>query len=232
MLSAPHREIPIPAEWLRRLGVALAVAALGFIAGKAALDAVPLQPLARHMSLHILLMNGLAPVIALALTVEGRLRAGLLGSASVLAAATMAQLAALWGAHVPTAMAAAMHTPIAQLAVQAVLLGTALCFWLSVLAQHGAARWRALVALLLTGKLFCLLAALLVLAPRLLYPATVHGDHAAESASALADQQLAGLLMIAACPLTYVLAAVVITARWLKEIGLDAAPALPAGRCS
>jgi len=30
----------------------------------------------------------------------------------------------------------------------------------------------------------------------------------------LADQQMAGLLMLVACPLTYVLAAIVIAARW------------------
>ena len=36
--------------------------------------------------------------------------------------------------------------------------------------------------------------------------------------SGLADQQLAGLLMITACPLTYVTAGVIIAARWVLEL--------------
>jgi putative membrane protein len=71
------------------------------------------------------------------------------------------------------------------------------------------------LALLLTGKLTCLLAVLLVFAPRALYP------HAA-----LADQQFAGLLMLAACPLSYLGAALVIT---LRIVGVSGAAA-PAPR--
>ena len=75
-----------------------------------------------------------------------------------------------------------------------------------LLSLPDARRWHAIPALLLTGKLVCLLAVLLVFAPRALY-GTAH----AHGVSALDDQHLAGLLMIAACPLSYLVAAIMIT---------------------
>jgi putative membrane protein len=71
-----------------------------------------------------------------------------------------------------------------------------------------------IAAVLVTGKLFCLLAVLLALSPRVLYPLSSH--HA--NAVSLVDQQLAGLIMIVSCPVTYVLAGVVIASRWLLEV--------------
>ena len=46
---------------------------------------------------------------------------------------------------------------------------SALLFWICLLSLPEARRWHAIPALLLTGKLVCLLAALLVFAPRALY---------------------------------------------------------------
>jgi putative membrane protein len=94
-----------------------------------------------------------------------------------------------------------------------------LWFWLAIFARRGSTRWQALLVLLVTGKLFCMLGVLLVFSPRLLYAGISGGGYAHLHAQpALADQQLAGLLMIAACPLTYVLAAIIIAARWLGDI--------------
>jgi putative membrane protein len=186
------------------------------VAGVALYAAAAAAPLTHHMSVHIALMNFIAPVAAIALLRErwiSRLESG-----SVLTAATVAQLAILWVLHAPFVLDAVSESTAKGLVVLAALFGTALLFWLAVAAQRGIARWRALVALLLTGKLFCLLAALLVFAPRQLYPGLGTAGHSAQHASDLADQQFAGLLMIAVCPLTYVLAAVVIAARWLKEM--------------
>jgi putative membrane protein len=220
----PRRTFPAAMPRFVRLGRGLAPAALAFAAGTMMLDAAALAPLSHHMSTHILLMNLVAPLVALAMTQDG-LPTARLASGPVLAAATVAQLAVLWATHSPAVLASAMKGPAVALAVQAMLAGSALWFWLAVLAQRGVSRWRALLALLVTGKLFCLLAVLLIFAPREIYPAMAHGaGHAA--APAMSDQHLAGLLMMTACPLTYVLAAVVITARWLKEIARqDAAPA-------
>jgi putative membrane protein len=93
----------------------------------------------------------------------------------------------------------------------------ALCFWSALLALPQRRRWHAIPALLLTGKLACLLAALLVFAPRLLYEAHPHFALHATAADALADQQLAGLLMIVACPLSYLIAGVVFAAQILGD---------------
>ena len=57
-----------------------------------------------------------------------------------------------------------------------------------------------------------MLGALLVFAPRPIYSSGHHGFD-------LADQQLAGLLMLAACPLSYVLAAIVIAVETLLAPG-------------
>ena len=76
----------------------------------------------------------------------------------------------------------------------------------ALLRLHGTERWHGVLGLLVTGKLSCLLAALLVFAPRPLYP-----HRPSRSAMSLADQQLAGLLMLTACPLSYVVAGIVMT---------------------
>ena len=73
-----------------------------------------------------------------------------------------------------------MAFPGIQFAMHGLLLAAALSFWMLFCRLPEARRWHALPALLLTGKLVCLLAALLVFAPRALYGAShQHGrDHA------------------------------------------------------
>ncbi len=187
------------------------------LVGVVTLAVTPLGPLATHMSAHILLMNAVAPTIAVA-----ALRRPLAASAYRMAGgslvlASIAQVGVLWIAHSPPLIAASMSSHLLHVVIQCGLLAVALWFWFAVLGQSGAARWRAIVALLLTGKLFCLLAALLVFAPRALYPFELaHMHHAAMDP--LADQYLAGLLMLVVCPLTYVLAGVLIAERWLREL--------------
>ncbi|WP_368744797.1 cytochrome c oxidase assembly protein [Desertibaculum subflavum] len=178
----------------------------------------PVGPLAQHMALHVLTMNLVAPLIALGLLrIPGFADPGkLLFGASSLIIATVLQLALLWGWHAPAALAAALGDHALHAAMQLSLFAAALWFWLAVVAQKAARRWLAIGALLLTGKLFCLLGVLLIFTPRLLYP----GIGAPHGATDLADQQLAGLLMVAACPATYVLAGIVIAWRWLAELGL------------
>jgi putative membrane protein len=75
-----------------------------------------------------------------------------------------------------------------------------------------------LFALLVSGKLFCLLAVLLVFAPRFFYGAHGTHSHGGMPVDQLADQHLAGLLMLVVCPLSYVAAAVAIAAQWLREL--------------
>jgi len=60
---------------------------------------------------------------------------------------------------------------------------------------------------------------LLIFAPRLLYPGLAHSGHVV--GSPLTDQHLGGLLMVVVCPLTYVLAGVVISTLGLKQIASE-----------
>ena len=168
-------------------------------------------PLARHMALHILAMNVAAPLLAALLVTRFRLPAP---SPAWLWAAALGQLAALWGAHLP-----AIHDGVAAshglaFAMHGILLLAALAFWIAVVAQPNDRTWHAIAALLVSGKLVCFLAVLLVFAPRALYGNPTHHMH---PGLALADQQLAGLLMIAACPLSYLLAAIIMTVQFINE---------------
>lgn len=164
-----------------------------------------LGPLSSHMLQHIVLMNVVAPLLLLAL--RPHLPATLWQSWPWAAAV---QLSLLWAWHAPATMNAALGSHLLHVAMQGSLFLSALWFWSSLITMPQPARWRGLFSLLVTGKLFCLLGALLIFAGRPIYSAAGHGN----GPIALADQELAGLLMIVACPLSYVAAGVVIAARW------------------
>jgi putative membrane protein len=75
-----------------------------------------------------------------------------------------------------------------------------------------------MLALIVSGKFACLLGVLLIFAPRPLFePHAAHVGQATHTAL-MADQHLAGLLMIAACPLSYVLTAVILAARAVTRL--------------
>jgi putative membrane protein len=150
-------------------------------------------------------MNIVAPLLAVVLI--GRVTSV---RASWLWLSAVAQIVMLWASHLPPAQEAALQSHAFQVTIHAALLLSALSFWVTLLCLTDVQRWHALPALLLTGKLACLLAALLVFAPRALYGAPRDG-------STLDDQHLAGLLMIVACPLSYLVAAVVISVQFLHR---------------
>ncbi len=165
----------------------------------------------RHMIIHIVLMTVAAPILALKLRYSSFQQSA---SVSTLVAAIILQLVLLFAWHSPPGIGLAMAGGhVGALLMQASLLFSALWFWLTIFNQTGEHLWRSVIALLLTGKLFCLIAVLLVFAPRVLY-----GIGAANIPIELADQQLAGLLMVTVCPLTYVLAAIVLICRWFQTL--------------
>lgn len=185
-------------------------------------------PLSQGMAGHILLMNLVAPVAALGLVRWALVRRAPVHGAIVpdrlaggLALATAVQIALLWGWHAPPVWLAAMETPLLHLAMQASLALAALWFWVAAIRAAVVGGWQPLAALLVTSKLFCLLGVLLTFAPSVLYGATHHGPPAADR---LADQQLAGLMMLLACPMTYLLAGVIVAARQLRLFEEDARP--------
>lgn len=192
---------------------ALAVAGAGVIAAML----LELGPLAGHMAAHIATMNILAPLVAVGMGALGWLRADF-GRPPALWSATLVQMAVLWGWHSPAIQHASHTSLVLALALHSALLLAALAFWVAIVAGSSN-RWQAILALLLSGKLACLIGALLVFSPRLLYlaPANTHSGHS-DTGAALADQHLAGLLMLAACPLSYILAAIVLTAQEITKL--------------
>lgn len=201
------------ANWqVAALTAALVLA--GLIAGHLAGMAMNTGPLSSHMAQHIVVMNLVAPIAALLLLQAPRSKRvhhlDRQWPNSALVWAVVAQVGALWTWHLPVVFTAAKSSPVLLAAMHLSLLAVALFFWVCIFSVQGNGRWKPIVALLVTGKLFCLLGALLIFAPRPLY--------ALSQGASLGDQQLAGLLMIAACPLTYVVAGVVIAARWLADL--------------
>ncbi|WP_291865547.1 cytochrome c oxidase assembly protein [Bradyrhizobium sp.] len=213
---------------------AVASAFAVIVAGAAVLLIYDLGHFSAHMMLHIASMSVAAPLLA-AWAIARRPTRGI--SPAWLWISTLVQIVLLWTWHSPAVHHVTVQSPALGLALHGVLLLAALSFWFSLLTISAAARWQTIPALVLTGKLACLLAALLIFAPRTLYESAGHIVHAAESSSAfraLDDQHLAGLLMITACPLSYLVAAVMITVQLIGRPQTAAAALerhnLPAGR--
>ena len=199
---------------------ALAVAT----AGAVSLAFVQLGPLSGHMVAHIGAMNVVAPLVAVGI---GRHFPRPLprASAGLLWLVTLGQMALLWASHSPPIHHAIQSSPLTEAALHVALFGSALAFWTCIVA---ASHWQAMLALLVSGKLACLLGALLIFAPRLLFDvaAFANGAHAAPLGHAtLGDQHLAGLLMVAACPLSYVLSAIVLAAQTMTGLERARPPA-------
>jgi putative membrane protein len=180
--------------------------------------------LSGHMAQHIVLMNVLAPLLVLAC--RRSLMPGLasrLARPGTLALATALQIALFWGWHAPGVFAAATASTAGQAFMQLTLFLAALAFWGAVVLVAGRRGWRAIAALLVTSKLFCLFGVLLAFAPRVLHAAAGPGH-----GQLLPDQQLAGLIMLVACPATYLLAGIVIAIEWFDAIDRDVpVPASP-----
>ncbi|WMT88503.1 cytochrome c oxidase assembly protein [Pelagibacterium sp. 26DY04] len=168
-------------------------------------------PLSSHMLQHIALMNLAVPALIFFVV---KYRSQLLARSWPFA--TALQLILLWGWHAPTVLEAAMASPLLMALMHLSLVISAAWFWLAIASMPATGLWRSIFALLVTGKLFCLLGALLVFSPRLVFGQMTHHGHA--MTASLADQQIAGLMMLIACPLTYVLAGVWITARWFLAL--------------
>ena len=203
----------------------LSAIALGAsVAGARALGALlGLGPLALHMMEHMALLGVAAPVAAYASQ-----KVPVRWSGPKLAAAAATQIALLWMWHLPPVFSAAGESSSLHLLMSGSLYAAGVWFWSAVQGIGARNRWQAVMALLLTGKLFCLFAAILVFSPRLLYGLGAHAHHG-HTFGGLADQQLAGLIMITVCPLTYVAAGIVITVRWIAAMERADHAALPAG---
>jgi putative membrane protein len=190
---------------------ALAVGAAGILA-RLAYD---FGPQSTHMALHIAAMNVAAPLAAAAFA---KVLPDWAGRYRTLWISAAMQLLLLWAWHAPSVQHAATGSHGYHLAAHAMLFLSAFLFWSAIIRLPASGRWQAIAALLATGKLACLLSALLIFSPRALYDISLHaGAH-------LDDQQLAGLLMITACPLSYLIAAVVIATQFINRLARASSP--------
>ncbi|MBP7338969.1 cytochrome c oxidase assembly protein [Niveispirillum sp.] len=165
--------------------------------------------LTAHMTSHIVAMNLLAPALVLA----AQRFLPVTGAPLWLPAATFCQMTLLWGWHMPVVLEQAMHSPMLMALMHLSLFVVACWFWTGIVAAMRQGEWQPLPALLITGKLFCLLGVLLVFAPRPIYAMAGPVDP-----MLLVDQQFAGLLMLTACPLVYVSVAIITARRWLRRV--------------
>jgi putative membrane protein len=172
----------------------------------------------RQMLLHVVAMTLVAPVVMYTLCrFQGLARDDPAPRKLWAATALQALLFLVW--HTPYGMSTAMHKSGGELLLQGSLLVAACMFWWTLLRLHRDQTGHAILALLFTGKLFCLVALLLTFAPRALY-----------HAMPLEHQQLAGLIMITICPLCYVASAIWLCWRWLRRIEQNTLP-LEGGLC-
>jgi putative membrane protein len=171
---------------------------------------------AAHMALHLgvvalaapLLAHGLADIVPPAPP-----------ALSAPAAATL-EMVVVWAWHAPVLCAVARRTMAGHLAEQASWVGVGLLLWMSVTgrARDATGPWGAVVALLFTAMHMALLGALIAFAPRPLYPAA---PIAPGGLTALADQQLGGILMLAVGGTVYLAAALAILNRELQREPAD-----------
>lgn len=194
------------------VAVAVVVLAVAFVSPLCALSSALFSARVVH---HALMVVIAAPLLAFGLPLlGGGIRPGL-------AAATAIHALALWTWHAPAPYAWALSHDLAYWGMQASLLGSALLFWRTVRRATGLSAAAALLATLVqTG----LLGALITFAPAPLY-APHMATTVAFGLPALADQQLAGLIMWAPMAGAYLLAALALVGRTLEPARAVARPA-------
>ncbi|RVD53701.1 cytochrome c oxidase assembly protein [Mesorhizobium sp. M7A.F.Ca.ET.027.03.2.1] len=201
----------------------------------------PIHPLgehvfAAHMIEHELLMAVAAPLLVAsrptaammwALPVQLRQIFGAAGHANTLRAiwsfisrpvvATVLHGAAIWIWHVPALFEAALQQGFLHYAQHASFLGTGLLYWWVLLPRPGRehACGNAVMHLFFTSLHTGLLGVLLVVSPKLWYPANAVGSDL-WGLSPLEDQQLAGLIMWIPAGLIYGGAALLSVAFWIQ----------------
>jgi putative membrane protein len=169
-----------------------------------------LGSLSVHMLQHTVLMTMLAPVLAVLLHPRSRF------CGRRVVALTIVQASVLWIWHAPGIFEIAHHSPGLTVMMHLTLMISALLFWMAVISVSSEAPWKAILALLVSGKLFCMFGALLIFSESGWYAAG-HG-HGGHGTVTLDDQHIAGLIMVTACPLTYIATAVAIASQWIGSL--------------
>ena len=232
--------------WRAGPGAPSAGQAACFAAGLATVALALLSPLdtlahglfVAHMAQHMLLVMVAAPLLvlgapglplAVSLAPDWRRRLGRLrhrpavhGARDLLTRPLVAwavHVGTLWAWHMPGPYQAALGNDLVHAVEHASFLATAVLFWWVVLSRQGRRRLApgsAVLYLFAAALQGSALGALLTLAPAPLYP--LQAAAAPSGPAALADQQLAGLVMWVPADLIYLGAAGTLFMRWLMSL--------------
>jgi putative membrane protein len=194
------------------------------VAGMAILAVAWLGPLpnlashsfAAHMTMHIAVVAVAAPLLALAMAgTRGDPVRATLYVAPILA--SVVEFVVVWAWHAPALHHAARHDTGAFALEQATFLITGVLLWIAAIGgDRDQRRLRAgggIVALLFTSMHMTLLGALFALANRPLFQHTASVD----SQTAIADQQLGGVIMLLVGGASYLLGGLGLTAVALRS---------------
>jgi putative membrane protein len=195
-------------------GVLLAVLWLG------PLPEVARRSFAWHMILHLAVTSVAGPLLALGIVAW---RPSSRGSRPVLLGllASGAEMAVVWGWHIPALHERAALGDGAFVLQQASFLVGGMLVWLVAFGERSrAATGAGVLVMLLTFVHMTMLGMLLALAPELIYsPVVCQGSF---GLGPLEDQRLGGTLMAALGGLPYLIGGLVLAARLLGDSGLDA----------
>jgi cytochrome c oxidase assembly factor CtaG len=195
------------------LGAALATIA---IALSPPMDGAADSRLSGHMVQHVLLVSVAAPLLAISHPLRGlgaRWRGPRLGAGVTLAVAGAVQVGVLVGWHVPALYDAALEHERVHGFEHLTLLLSATCLWWALGRLSGEAAGLSVLALFVVTLPAMALGVAMTLARTPWYP-----GYAAHNPDALADQQLAGVVMWAYAGLAAFVGAVVITVGWLNQL--------------
>ena len=189
----------------------------------------PLPSMARHsfaahMSIHISIVALVAPLIGLSIAGTRldpvRHVPGLLAAVPI----SLIELIVVWAWHAPALHQAAREDLVTLLLEQASFLCAGTLLWIAVLGgDHEQRRLRAgagIAALLFTSMHMTLLGALFAVAGRPLF----QHDGGADSAAAIADQQLGGVIMLCVGGASYLAGGLWLTAVALRPALRSAVP--------
>lgn len=199
-MTARHPALPASATAGRRTAVSLGLLLLPVAWTLSRYD------MAGHMAAHMIAVAIAAPLIVLGVQGSRLDPAQRWPRLATPLTAAMIEAVIVWGWHVPALRGLAAHHPAALAGEQASFLAAGLLLWSAVLApRHRAA---GVGALLVTSMHMTLLGALIGLAPRVLY--SHHGP------DALADQQIAGVIMLLVGGIAYLVGGLAMLGRLLQ----------------
>jgi putative membrane protein len=197
------------------------------VAGIAVLAAAWLGPLpglatysfAAHMTMHIAVVAVAAPLLALAMAGTRTDPVAAMPSLVAPMTASMTELVVVWAWHVPALHHAARNETGAFVLEQGSFVMSGVLLWIAAIGgNHEQRRLRAgsgIVALLFTSMHMTLLGALFALANRPLFEHTP----SLPALTAVADQQLGGVIMLLVGGVSYLLGGLGLTAVALRSRG-------------